>query len=274
MTRTGLNQRAPLALGSSRDPAQHSLRYAAARELVVSAARGGWVGDLAREVGLEQALDLIFDDPERVGTALFRAHHERHALAASPVALDLFRQLGLDIDAAVEGVRPDDLWPSWTWGAPARPASLSPVAPAKAGAGHDGGRERLLYGRYKIRSPGEDEGGLRLRFSDAGLEVDAELFGGRVRLHTLRGEAHLTTDILFPETVKAAAIGRAIEEVYDHPALRGRGYVVTSSGDVDQGGSPDDELWRVTFAVPMVPWRVPWARPALAGRGGSAAERP
>lgn len=64
----------------------HILRVAFVREAVVRFARDGWIGRLAGEVGLEDTLRDVYDDPDGVLLRLFRACDAASVYTASPLA--------------------------------------------------------------------------------------------------------------------------------------------------------------------------------------------
>ena len=94
------------------------------------------------------------------------------------------------------------------------------------------------------------------------------LWGSEFTLSQARSSAMLTGDA--PETIREAAVGRRVDEVFDYPVLAGRGYVIVRSGDYvgDVPSAGDRPPWRVVFRARRVPWRVPWAE---GGPEGSAA---
>ncbi len=82
-----------------------------------------------------------------------------------------------------------------------------------------------------------------------------------MHLRTIEGVATLTVDADVPMTLRTGAVGLRVDEIFDHPVLNGRGYVIERSedyrGNLLHKGSPWP--WRVTFRAEPVPWRVPWA---------------
>lgn len=242
---------------------RHAFRDAAAKAMVVAAVRRNWLGDLAREVGLEQLLDGIHDFPDEVERAIFRAHHARTARTASPLALDAIEYAELRPDAVAKALEPDGEWPTWVCGprplGAARHLQRSRRLASSGTAQPDEDRATFLHGGFVVRGWEDERGALGARLSPAGLEIGVRLFGGLVRLRTEGDLAMLTTSVRFPDVVRAAVEGRPVEEVFDHPVLRGRGYVVSSSRDEPSGGDAEFS-WRVDFRAERVPWRAPWAR--------------
>lgn len=107
-----------------------------------------------------------------------------------------------------------------------------------------------------VRQRADPAGPLGIRLSPTSLEVGGRL--GSADLRTLGGTAWLTTRARVPETIKAAIVGRTVDEVFDHPLLRGRGYLVTGQRDLGPTGAAAVG-WRLTLRVPEVRWQVPWS---------------
>lgn len=238
----------------------HAYRDAFARALVVQAARAGWLGRLAREVGLDHLLEDLYDRDAEVELALYRAHHALHVASASPLALDLLTHWGLSPDALAWRLRPSGDWRRWVCGPrPIRAIHFAHRRKGRAGLPADEGHDRcgFLHGGLVVREWSDPAGAVGIRLSPAGLEIGARL--GPVHLRTAGGVATLTTGMAVPETLKAACVGRPIEAVFDHPVLRGRGYVIADQFDRTPTAEDPREAWRIEFAAAPVPWRVPWA---------------
>lgn len=242
------------------DGGPHSFRHAFARERTVAAALEGGLGELARSVGMQGTLAGMYDDPGGVEAGIFRAVHARAVAGASPLALDLLAHWGLDPDGLVSRLRPRGDWRRWICGArpPEVPSSTrwSLGAPPDR-AGREAERDAFLYGGLVVREWGDPEGAVGIRLSPAGLEVGARI--GPVHLRTLGGVATATTALAIPAAIRAAAPGRAVEQIFDHPVLRGRGYLIRDQYDRVPTGDDPREAWRIEFAAEPVPWRVPWA---------------
>lgn len=243
-------------------PTRRVFRDEAAKPMVVAAARRNWLGDLAREVGLEHLLEGIYDFPDEIERAIFRAHHARAVRTASPLALDAVEYAELRPDALVEALDPDGDWPTWVCGprplGAARHLQRSRRLAYSGTAQPEQDRATFLHGGFVVRGWEDERGALGVRLSPAGLEVGVRLFGGLVRLRTDGDLAMLVTPVRFPDVVRAAVGGRPVEDVFDHPVLRGRGYVVSSARDV---ACSDDAVpsWQLEFRAQRTPWRVPWA---------------
>ena len=82
-------------------------------------------------------------------------------------------------------------------------------------------------------------------------------------MRTLGGTAWLTTRVRVPETIRMAIVGRAVDAVFDHPLLNGRGYVVTGQRDLGSPGGPAAGWWRLSLEVPQVRWAPPWRADGL-----------
>ena len=227
---------------------------------------------MAGSLGLFDLIDEIYDRQEQVELAIWRAHHARAVTAASPLALDLIAHLGFDPDALVVGLRPRAEWRRWICGAAAPVAGVFSrwsvgAAHARSEDAHE--IDAFLHGGLVVREWGDPLGALGIRLSPAGLEVGARL--GPVHLCTIGGIATLTTGLAIPETVRAASPGLAIERLFDHVVLRGRGYVVRRQYDRAPTADDPREAWRVEFQADPIPWRVPWRRMRLRSWWTSAA---
>lgn len=236
-----------------------ALRMAYARDLVVRTAKVGWLGHLARGVGLEGALDDLCDREAEVELAIFRAHHAATVKAASPLALELLDHLDHDPGALAGRLRPGGDWRRWVCGERPRHASRSygrfgPPSEVEAAGRHE--RHAFLHGCFVLREWSDPAGALGVRLSPAGLEIGARF--GPVHLRTLGGRATLTTGLEVPETIRCACVGRPVEAVFDHAILRGRGYVIEEQ--IDRVPTIDDprRAWRIGFGAAPVPWAVPW----------------
>lgn len=217
----------------------------------------GCLADLADEVGLRGALDDLHLRRRDVELAIYRAHHALAATSASPLALDVLAHDGVDAHALVEALRPGGDWRRWICGAwPPKACRYARWAQVPS-PGEDEERDLFLHGCLVLREWGDPDGALGIRLSPAGLEIGARI--GPLHLRTVGGVATITTGLEFPEAAKTAAVGRALEDVFDHAILRGRGYVVEDQYDRVPTMDDPREAWRIEFGAEPVPWRVPWA---------------
>ena len=234
----------------------------------LAAARAGWLGRMAKRLGLFPLLDDFHGNQERVERATYRAHHACAVTAASPLALDLLAHEGIDVDELASDLRPRAEWRRWICGPP--PSVHSFHDRWSVGAAHPspedaGDIDLFLQGGVILREWSDPDGALGIRLSKAGLEIGARL--GPVHLRTIEGIATVTTAVAIPETVKAAAIGQPVEALFGHPVLSGRGYVISDQYDRVPTAEDPREAWRIEFRAEPVPWRVPWARPMALGAG-------
>lgn len=241
----------------------HALRYAAARGLIVGAARKGWLGDLAAEVGQSDLLEEVCDREDEVRLAIFRAWHAGRVAAASPVALDLLASQGGAADAFASLLRPEDWSRRWISGRLVnRTRSPASYVPRGSSALAVEARWTFLHGGVVLRPWGDPAGALGLRLSTAGLEIGARLASG-AHVRTCEGRVSVTVDAAVPCSIRVAAVGRRVDDLFDHDLVNGKGYIVERSEDYRRGADAGGRLpWRVWFRAPPVRWRVPWA-----GRG-------
>lgn len=200
---------------------------------------------------------------EAARLATYRAYHAAAVSSASPLALDLLDHRGFEVDGVAALLKPDGLWLPWLCGP--RPLLARRFShrwkggvPPVPDPLHD--RIAFLYGGVALRRHWHVDGQLGIRLSPARLEVSAQL--GPVRLRTLGATARFTTAVPLPETVKVALAGRPLDAVFDHPVLRGRGYVIRDVFDAARAAAGAPHWWTLVVSVPQVAWRVPWS-----GRG-------
>ena len=253
-------------------PHRHALRHAAARRLagVPKPVRTppGWLMCLARDAGMPAAFGSPPLDSAAARLAVFRAHHAATVRTVSPLARDLLRHLGLDLDAATRRLGPDGRWSRWLCDPRPLLARRFPhrwkgsPAPAPSEA-HD--RIAFLHGGVRLDDPGDAVGPLGVRLSRMGPEVAARL--GPVSLRTFGGLALLVTSAAVPEIIRAACVGRDVGTVFGHVCLAGRGYRIVAQSDLPPCRAGAAARWCVMVATGVVAWRVPWARDAFDGAG-------
>lgn len=219
----------------------------------------GWLSEIAADCGAMRALDGLQDSRNEVELAVYRAHHAQTVVSASPLALDLLSHLRFDVDALMTGLRPRRDWRRWVCGV--RPSGArhgvrwgegaSPVA-------EEDERDLFLHGCLVVREWSDPVGAIGVRLSPAALEIGARV--GPAHLRTIGGVATITTAMPIPGTIKVASLGRPVEQVFDHPVLRDRGYVVADQYDRVPTADDPREAWRIEFRAEPVRWQVPWAR--------------
>lgn len=227
--------------------------------MVFDAAARGWMGRLADRLGIADLLACEVGGEERVELAVFRAHHAS-VRGASPLALDLLAHAGIDPDQATWALRPRGAAPGWLCGPVDGRAGRAGARPTTWPDIDREAQDRFLHGGLVLRERVAPAGALGIRLSPGGLEVAARL--GRAWLRTWRGVATLASAVSLPETVLAALPGRRLDHVFDHPALRGRGYVVERVARRSplwlEGGSG----WSILFDAAPLAWRPRWAEGA------------
>ena len=163
---------------------------------------------------------------------------------------------GVDVARAVGSLRPDGRWTYWLCGLEAERAVAkwrSFGAPSRW-LTDDERRLSFLHGGRVLRGWRNPSGALGLRLSRHGLDVAACV--GPALLRTAGASAVVSSSLELPMILQAAMVGRPIENLFDHPAIRGRGYLVT--GQTHEPSRPSD--WALEFHTGFVGWRVPWAR--------------
>ena len=165
-----------------------------------------------------------------------------------------------DADALVCDLRPRADWRRWVCGAD--PPVDGVFGRWSVGAAHPRPEDEheidlFLHGGVVVREWGDPAGALGIRLSPAGLEVGARI--GPVHLRTIEGVATITTSMVIPETVRAAAVGLPVKAIFGHPVLDGRGYVISDQYDRLPTADDGHEAWRIEFRAEPYPWRVPLA---------------
>ncbi len=186
--------------------------------------------------------------------ATFRAELGAVVRSASPVLIGLLELDGLPLDHAVALIMPQDDWPRKPRLAPS-PFNLS-RRPLTLPAKYTSARlpQALSYPANGYRYDRPDGGHLHLQVMDHSLELVARI--GRALFVTRFGELRIELADELPEAIVTACLGRMIDEVVDHPALRGRGWPIV---DFEDSGMPlaGHELIVRTGSVP---YRMPWSR--------------
>lgn len=176
----------------------------------------------------------------------------------SPVLMDLCRHELLDLDAITFRLRPADAWPAWFCG-------RTPRSNLYWARGHglwgswvpsaqliEADWRLFLTSALIVRDRDDPAGVVAVRPLGACLEVGAQL--GTALLRTEAGEAELILGETMPDTLRIALPGMKLDAVFDHPALRGRGYTIESATERRDGTTI------VTFRCQPVSWSLPWAR--------------
>lgn len=214
----------------------------------------------------ELAAECGFAPPPAAGDAgrqralleLFRAHHAVNMRAASPFALELLAHAGFDPADAAWRLSPHAPWRPWLCG-PRFPLARRRASRwiGTAWPSLDMRRERaaFLFGGCRLEHRRDGTKRLGVRFSPHGLQVGASFDG--VEMRSDGGLVLISTTSFVPETLRTAAVGRPVGEVFDHPCLTGRNYVIVHQCDLigSIGGHP---AWTIAARTGFVSWRPPW----------------
>lgn len=190
---------------------------------------------------------------------IFRREIGTNVRSVSPFLLSLVESQGESLAALLDRIEPAPRWPR---------------APALSARPHiQFRRAREPYRRFTISTSTGDREVIRLRgfgpgllfmwsrddwacldVVDHSLEVEARI--GPVKFDTLFGVLRIELDHRIPDSLAAACVGRSICEVVDHPALRGRHWMI---GAVEEAPSPSLGQTLVVEAGSLA-FRLPWVR--------------
>ena len=187
--------------------------------------------------------------------ASFRRYLQATVDGMSALVPDVLALAGADVDRALDCVRPGHLWPGGV-------ARRSRVSGSGSGASPRGAKARPVQPAVsahwqhapRVGDAVMAEGlfGPWVEVAIMGRTLEVTLRGDGSELSTRGGVAHLGFGGGLPETVVALCPGRALDEVVDHPLLRGRGHVVGRAAS--HGGRSV-----VTFDVGRTGLVPPWA---------------
>jgi hypothetical protein len=190
---------------------------------------------------------------------IFRQEIGTNVRSASPFLLSLVASRGVSIDRLAERIEPAPRWPR----APAlsaRPAIRFRCArePYRrfVVSTSDGDREAIRwrgFGHGTLFMQARDDWAC-LEVVDHSLELEARI--GPVKFETLFGVLRIELDHRIPDTLAAASVGRAVGDVVDHPALRGRRWMIASVEE-----PPSSTLGQaLVVETGSVSFRMPWMR--------------
>lgn len=189
--------------------------------------------------------------------AAFRSYLTDALRSMSVLVPDMLASGGTDVQAALQRMRPSRGWPGCA-GLPDYAAASFRVRP----------RIRAFGGKtWSSTATRFDVDVLPLRVGDAvmidgaladwvevavaGRCLDVTLRGDACALSTAAGMARIRIPGELPDTVAAAAVRRPLDDLLDHPLLRGRGFVARNvsclSGETT-----------VEFEVGLLPLETPW----------------
>lgn len=229
------------------------------RAAVVAAARSGFLGKLAVEVGLEHALDNVFDRPGHVEREIWRAAQAELVMGASPIALDLLAGEGMDPSKASRRITPNGPWPAWLCGPrPLLARSFARRWKRASAPPRDERHDRLAFleGGLVLRRRDNPSGALGVRLSGGALNV-----GARIGPVWIRTNGALAVADPLPAVLLAACAGRPLDRLLDHPVVRARGYEILC-----EAAPPPRQAWALLVRTGVSPWRVPWRADAGATR--------
>lgn len=202
----------------------------------------------------------VIDEARRAAIqSVFRSELGTTVRSASPFLIALLAKEGLTLDAVVLTLEPQPGWP------------YRPRLGHSGAADHKAGRHLVrhylagLFPKGRTVPPYRDSGRgyvidradddwIRIEVAGHSLEVAARI--GPVRFETHFGELRVELDGELPETLAIGCVGRLIEDVVDHEALRGRAWPITA---VEDAAMP--------FVGPVLvvttgceAFRMPWVR--------------
>lgn len=209
----------------------------------------------ARMEARERVRDVPRDDAASLRD-IFRREIGTNVRSASPFLLSLVDSQGEALGALLDRIQPAPRWPR---------------APALSARPHiQFRRAREPYRRFTISTSTGDRELIRwrgfghgtlfmqahddwacLEVVDHSLEVEARI--GPVKFETLFGVLRIELDHRIPDTVATATVGRAVGDVIDHPALRGRRWMTASVEEPPSatlGQALVVETGSVTFGMP------------------------
>lgn len=199
--------------------------------------------------------DMIEQIAAELRLASFRSYLQATVDGMSALVPDILALAGADVAHAFEAMRPGQLWPRRL------PVRRHGRAVADVNKCFGAGRSRSRFAP-PIGSTGGTLGaseiigerliGPWIEARVNGPSLEAVLRCDGFELMTRSGIAYLTMFRPIPETAITYCRGRALEEVVDHPVLRGRGYVVKLAI------SSDDRIW-FSFDVGRTAIMPPWA---------------
>ncbi len=189
--------------------------------------------------------------------AAFRNYLTDALRSMSALVPDMLTSGGTDVQAALQRMRPSRGWPGCA-GRPDHAAASFRVRPTTKAFG---------CRTWSPAAPRFDVEALPLRVGDAvildgaladwvevavaGRCLDVTLRGNACALSTAAGMAKIRMPGELPHTVAAAAVHRPLDDLLDHPLLRGRGFVARNvsclSGETT-----------VEFEVGLLPLETPW----------------
>ncbi|WP_171009324.1 hypothetical protein [Sphingomonas sp. 2SG] len=195
------------------------------------------------------AVDLLVGE---MRLAAFREYLNAAIVSTSVLAPSMLASARSDVSAALWAIRPCR---GWLAAAGMPPIRLMPRIRLFGRAGRPTAALRLDMPAPPMRLGGAvvSAGELndRLEVTVAGRSLDVTLRGEGFELSTASDHARISVAGRLPDTCVAASPGRSLDDVVDHPLLRGQGYVVMAA--THRGG---DTVF--DFEVGLLPIQMPW----------------
>lgn len=197
-----------------------------------------------------RAIDLLAGE---MRLTAFRRYLHASVGSMSELVPPVLAAVGSDVATALLALRPSRQWP-----AAAGTANVIRARPGLVAFGRSRGRMAAL--RLDMQAPPErlgnavvSEGGLAdwVEVTVAGPALEVAMRSEAFELSTSSCRARIRLAGRLPDTYVAAILGRSLDDVVEHPIVRGRGYVVTAATHVDGGTL-------LEFEVGAIPLEMPW----------------
>lgn len=208
---------------------------------------------------LDAAINRYIVESEVARIRLYRLKLQIGVKRVSPLAIDLAAQGGFGLDDVARRLRPPQSWP-WRDPAAGRGCVVdrrwspigAPIGSHGVAASVHRDWPRLGHGAARMRPAGDRRGELAYVVSGNVLEAVTRM--GDCILQTDQGIGRILLDDELPETLVAALPRRRLDDLFEHPVLSGRGYVIER---VDQSRSGHPHI--VTFRTGLLPHSMPWS---------------
>ncbi|MES3150869.1 hypothetical protein [Sphingomonas faeni] len=208
---------------------------------------------------LDVAINRHLVQTEVARLRLYRLKLQITVGRVSPLAIDLAAHGGFQLDDVARCLQPPSSWP-WRDVMGGRGCATNrrwrPVGTHTGIKGMTasvpGAWPRLGPGAALMLHAADRRGELAYAVSGNALEAVTRM--GDCILQTDQGIARVLLDDVLPETLVAALPGRSLDDMFDHPVLSGRGYVI------ERVRQPEPSAAHVvTFRTGLLPHSMPWA---------------
>jgi len=210
------------------------------------------------ERSLNVAINRHLVQTEAARLRLYRLKLQITVGRVSPLAIDLASHGNFQLDDVARCLQPPSSWP-WRdvmsgrdcatnrrWRPVGTPNGIKGMTASVPGAW-----PRLGPGAALMLRAEDGRGELAYVVSGNVLEAVTRL--GDCILQTDQGIARVLLDDVLPETLVAALPGRRLDEMFDHPVLNGRGYVIERIRQ-----SEPSAAHVITFRTGLLPFSMPW----------------